>query len=150
MPKLLILQGANMNWLGRREPELYGHTTAAELDAGLRDYAEKRGFMIDIVYTNHEGEAIDCLYRAVADRVDAVVLNPGGFSYAGYALRDCIKGITIPVVELHLTNHYARNIHSITAAASRGVLMGFGVNTYFRAVDAALDIVGAAATGTAD
>lgn len=150
MPKLLVLQGANMNWLGRREPELYGRTTAAELDARLRDYAEKRGFAIEIVYTNHEGEAIDCLYRAVEDRVDAVVLNPGGFSYAGYALRDCIKGITIPVIELHLTNHYARNIHSITASASRGVLMGFGVNTYFRAVDAALDIVAGAAIRSSD
>jgi 3-dehydroquinate dehydratase II len=145
MPKLLVLQGANMNWLGQREPELYGRTTAAELDAKLREYAQKGGFSIDIVYTNHEGEAIECLYRAVADRVDAVVLNPGGFSYAGYALRDCIKGITVPVVELHMTNHYARDIHSVTASASRGVLMGFGVNTYFRAVDAALDIVAGAA-----
>ncbi len=129
MPKLLILQGANMNWLGHREPELYGRTTASELDAGLRNYAEKRQFTIEIVYTNHEGEAIECLYHAVEDKVDAVVLNPGGFSYAGFALRDCIKGIKIPVIELHMTNHYARNIHSITAAASRGVLMGFGVNT---------------------
>ena len=145
MPKILVLQGANMNWLGRREPELYGRTTAAELDAGLREYAAQRGFTVEIVYTNLEGEAIDCLYRAAENRVDAVVLNPGGFSYAGYALRDCIKGITIPVVELHLTNHYARNIHSVTASASRGVLMGFGVKTYFRAVDAALEIVAEAA-----
>jgi 3-dehydroquinate dehydratase II len=150
MPKLLLLQGANMNWLGRREPELYGRTTAAELDARLREYAQKLGFTIDIVYTNHEGEAIECLYRAVEDHVDAVVLNPGGFSYAGYALRDCIKGITVPVVELHLTNHYARSIHSVTASASRGVMMGFGVNTYFRAVDAALDIVADAAVRSAD
>jgi 3-dehydroquinate dehydratase-2 len=150
MPKLLVLQGANMNWLGKREPELYGRTTAIELDAGLRDYAEKRQFTIEIVYTNHEGEAIECLYHAVEDHVDAVVLNPGGFSYAGFALRDCIKGIKIPVIELHMTNHYTRNIHSVTASASHGVLMGFGINTYFRAVDAALDLIGGAAVQPSD
>lgn len=144
LPKLLILQGANMNWLGRREPELYGRTTAAELDRMLRAYAAERGFEIEIVYTNHEGEAIECLYGAAEGGVDAVVMNPGGFTYSGYALRDCVKGITVPVVELHMTNHYSRDIHSVCASAARGVLMGFGVNTYFRAIDAALDIVGAA------
>ncbi len=141
MPRLMILQGANMNWLGRREPELYGTTTSSELDARLRDYASARNFEIEIVYTNLEGEAIDRLYAAAtAGNVDVVVMNPGGFSYAGYALRDCVKSIKIPVVELHLTNHYARDIHSVSASAARGVLMGFGINTYFRAVDAALDI----------
>jgi 3-dehydroquinate dehydratase-2 len=141
MLKLLILQGANMNWLGRRQPELYGTTTAAELDARLRDYALTKGFEIEILYTNHEGEAIERLYAAAtAGDIDAVVMNPGGFSYSGYALRDCVKSIAIPVVELHLTNHYARDIHSVSASAARGILMGLGINTYFRAVDAALDI----------
>lgn len=145
MPKLLVLQGANMNWLGRREPEVYGRTTAAELDAMLRRYADERGFAIEIVYTNLEGEAIDTLYGAVANGVDAVIMNPGGFSYAGYALRDCVKGIPLPVIEVHLTNHYSRNIHSVSAAAARGVLLGLGLQTYFRAIDAALDILGGAA-----
>jgi 3-dehydroquinate dehydratase-2 len=141
MPRLLILQGANLNWLGRREPELYGTTTSSELDARLRDYASARNFEIEIVYTNLEGEAIDRLYAAaMAGNIDVVVMNPGGFSYSGYALRDCVKSIKIPVVEVHLTNHYARDIHSVSASAARGILMGFGINTYFRAVDAALDI----------
>lgn len=141
MRKLLILQGANMNWLGRREPELYGTTTSSELDARLRDYASTRSFEIEILYTNHEGEAIERLYvAATAGDIDAVVMNPGGFSYCGYALRDCVKSIAIPVVEVHLTNHYARDIHSVSASAARGILMGFGINTYFLAVDAALDI----------
>src|ERR1700694_4797377 len=99
MRKLLILQGANMNWLGRREPELYGTTTSSELDARLRDYASARNFEIEILYTNHEGEAIERLYAAAtAGDINAVVMNPGGFSYSGYALRDCVKSIKIPVV----------------------------------------------------
>jgi 3-dehydroquinate dehydratase-2 len=141
MPKILVLQGANMNWLGKREPELYGTTTADDLDRMLRAYAEERGFEIQIVYTNHEGEAIDHLYRVAEGDADAVLMNPGGFSYSGYALRDCIKSITVPVVEVHMTNHYARNIHSVSASAARGVLMGFGIKTYFRGLDAALDLV---------
>jgi len=141
MPKILILQGANMMWLGKREPHLYGTTTAAQLDDMLRAYAQERGFEIDIVYSNHEGEAIDKLYSIAEGGTDAVVLNPGGFSYSGYALRDCIKSITVPVVEVHLTNHYVREIHSATGAAAKGVLMGFGIKTYFRGIDAALDLV---------
>jgi 3-dehydroquinate dehydratase-2 len=141
MPKILVLQGANMMWLGKREPHLYGTTTAAELDNMLRAYATERGFAIEIVYTNHEGETIDTLYRAATDGTDATVFNPGGFSYSGYAIRDCIKSITVPVVEVHLTNHYARDIHCVTAAAAKGVLMGFGIRTYFRGIDAALDLV---------
>jgi len=145
MIKVLLLQGANMNWLGKREPEIYGTTTAAALDSQLQAYAKERGFELEIVYTNHEGEAIEHLYRATERGVDVIVMNPGGFSYSGLALRDCMKGISIPVVELHMTNHYARGIHSATASAACGVLMGFGVKTYFRAIDAALDV---AAEGT--
>jgi 3-dehydroquinate dehydratase-2 len=140
MIKMLLLQGANMNWLGKREPEFYGTTTAAELDSMLQAYAKERGFGLEIVYTNHEGEAIEHLYRATERDIDVIVMNPGGFSYSGYALRDCMKGISIPVVELHMTNHYARSVHSVTAAAARGVLMGFGVQTYFRAIDTALGV----------
>ncbi|HRY26587.1 MAG: 3-dehydroquinate dehydratase [Geminicoccaceae bacterium] len=138
MTRLLVLQGANMNWLGRRQPEIYGRTTAAELDTLLRAHAAEHGYEIEIVYKNHEGDAIDALYAAEAGDVDAVVLNPGGFSYAGYALRDCIKGIELPVIEIHLSNHYARNIHSVTAEAARGVFMGLGIGTYIAGLEAAL------------
>jgi 3-dehydroquinate dehydratase-2 len=147
MVKMLLLQGANMNWLGKREPEFYGTTTAAALDSMLQAYAKKREFGLEIVYTNHEGEAIEHFYGATERGIDVIVMNPGGFSYSGYALRDCMKGISIPVVELHMTNHYARSVHSVTASAARGVLMGFGVQTYFRAIDTALDVA-AEDTGT--
>jgi 3-dehydroquinate dehydratase-2 len=144
--RILVLQGANMNWLGRREPETYGTTTAAELDARLAAYAAERGATLDIRYTNVEGEAIGILYEAEDGGVDVAVLNPGGFSYAGHALRDCILGIRLPVVELHVSNHFARGITSVTAAAARGVILGFGIDSYLVALDAALRIAAAGET----
>src|SRR5690348_12267736 len=97
MTKILVLQGANMNWLGKRQPEIYGRTTAAELDDKLRAYAREHDVEIEIFYTNTEGEAIDRIYRAADEGTAAVVMNPGGLCYAGYALRDCIKGVELPV-----------------------------------------------------
>ncbi|MCF3935215.1 type II 3-dehydroquinate dehydratase [Acuticoccus sp. M5D2P5] len=138
--KILVLQGANMNWLGKREPEKYGTTTADELDERLRAHAQAQNVEIEIRYHNIEGEAIDTLQAAERDGVDAVVLNPGGFSYAGYALRDCMVGVTVPVVELHMTNHYARGIHSVTASAAVAVFLGLGIETYFHAFDAAVGV----------
>ena len=88
MIKLFILQGANLNWLGHREPEKYGSTTAAELDTRIRAYVAEHGASAEIAYCNVEGDAIDRLYDAQRNGVAAVVVNPGGFSYAGYALRD--------------------------------------------------------------
>lgn len=143
MTKILVLQGANLNWLGLREPEKYGSTTAAELDARIHAHLGERDATAVIAYCNVEGEAIDRLYDAQRSGVAAVVLNPAGFSYAGYALRDCIQGISVPVVEIHITNHFARDIHSVTAAAAKGVVMGFGIDGYFMALDAALRLGGA-------
>lgn len=135
------MQGANLNWLGLREPEKYGTTTAEELDEMIRRHAEERGFDVEILYCNGEGQAIDALYAATGKGVDAVVMNPGGFSYAGYALRDCVLGIEIPVIDVHLTNHYERGIHCVTSAAAMGVIMGLGIGGYFLALDAALELV---------
>lgn len=138
MTKILVLQGANMNWLGRRQPEIYGTTTADELDAMLRAHAEANGYELAIAYHNHEGGAIDALYAAEDGGIDCVVMNPGGLCYTGYALRDCMRGIELPVIEVHLSNHFTRGISSITAEAARGVFMGLGTDTYIAALDAAV------------
>ena len=140
MTKLLVLQGANMNWLGIREPDKYGSTTAAELDEMIRRHASEHGYEVEIFYTNLEGEAIDRLYKAHEEGVHAVVMNPGGFTYAGYALGDCMRGIKVPVVEVHMTNHYARGLHSVSAAAARCVFMGLGAQVYIHGLDAALHL----------
>ena len=136
-----MLQGSNMNLLGIRQPEIYGTTSAAELDKMMEDYAKKKKFDLEIFYTSSEGECIDRIIKAHFDKVDVLVMNPGGFTYAAQAIRDTIKGVKIPYVEIHLSNHYEREIHSVIAAAAQGVIMGFGIQVYFMGLDAALHLV---------
>ncbi len=138
MTKLLVLQGPNMSYLGRRQPELYGTTTAAELDQMLLEHARTNAYDLEIFYTHLEGEAIGRLYQAVDEGVDGVVMNPAGFLYAGYALRDCLRAISFPYIEVHMTNIERRGIHSILAEVSVGVIAGFGVHSYFLGLDAML------------
>jgi len=140
-PKILVIQGANMNWLGKREPEKYGTTTAAELDALVREHATKNGYDVEIFYTNSQGACIDRIYQGVQEGADALVMNPGGFTYAGRAVGDTIRGTRLPYVEVHIKNHYASGSHSQIADAAVGVIMGFGVHGYLLALDAALHIV---------
>ncbi|MBU1206376.1 MAG: 3-dehydroquinate dehydratase [Proteobacteria bacterium] len=138
MPKILLIQGSNMNLLGIRQPEIYGTTTAAELDKMMQDYAKAKKFDLEIFYTNSEGECIDRIIKAYHDKIDVLVMNPGGFTYASHAIRDTIKGVKILYVEIHLSNHYERGIHSVIAPAAQGVIMGLGIQVYFMGLDAAL------------
>ncbi len=141
MTKLLVLQGANMAYLGRRQPELYGTTTAAELDQMLREHAHSNAYDLEIFYTHIEGEAIERLYQAVDQGVDGVVMNPAGFLYAGYALRDCLRAVSFPYIEVHITNIEKRGMHSVLAEASVGVIAGFGLSSYVLGLEAMLRIV---------
>lgn len=136
--KFLLVQGANMSFLGRREPEIYGTTTAAELDAMLQTRADELGVTLDIFYTHVEGEAISRVYEAVDQGVDAILINPAGFLHAGYALRDCLGSLAMPRVEIHMTNIEKRGRHSVTAQAVDGMISGFGNRSYLLAMDAAL------------
>jgi 3-dehydroquinate dehydratase-2 len=141
MEKILLLQGANMSFLGRREPGLYGTTTAAELDAMLLAHAAANRYLLDIFYTNSEGEAIDRLYRAVDEGVQGLVMNPAGFNHAGYALRDCVLALPFPYVEVHMTNVEKRGIRSVIAPAAVGGIYGFGVNSYVLGLEAMLKLL---------
>lgn len=134
--KLLLIQGANMEYPGKRQPELYGTTTAAELDAMLQAEAGRRGVALDIRYTNLEGQAISWCYEAERAGVDGLLFNPAGFVYAGYALRDCLRALTMPAIEIHMTNIEKRAMHSVTAEAAVGMVMGFGIDSYFVALEA--------------
>ena len=142
MKKILVVQGANMTYLGRRQPELYGTTTAAELDEMMREHARNHHYELEIYYTHIEGEAIQRLYQAVDEGVDGLVMNPAGFLYAGYALRDCLRTISFPYVEVHMTNIEKRGIHSILADTSVGMIAGFGINSYLLGLDAMCNILG--------
>jgi 3-dehydroquinate dehydratase-2 len=141
MRRILLIQGANMIHLGKREPEFYGTTTAKELDAMLQEHAKAKGYALEIFYTNVEGEAIDRIYQALKDGVDGLVMNPASFNYAGYALRDCVKGAALPYVEVHLTNVEARGIKCVVAPVANGVVHGFGTHSYILGLEAMLHIL---------
>lgn len=137
MHKVLLIQGANMVWLGKREPEFYGTTTAADLDAIVLKEAKDRDLDIEIRYTNVEGEAINWIYEAASGGADALLMNPAGFSTAGFALRDCLKAVRdLPYVEIHITNVEKRSIHPVTSGEANGVIAGFGTDSYVLALDA--------------
>ncbi len=141
MTNILLVQGANMAYLGKREPEIYGTTTAAELDQMLQQHAQERGVGLEICYTHIEGEAIGRIYRAAEDGVDGLLMNPAGFVHAGYALRDCLRALRFPFVEVHMSNIDKRGIKSVTAEAARGVIAGFGLRSYTMGLDALLALI---------
>jgi len=141
MTKILLVQGANMAYLGKREPEIYGTTTAAELDQLLQLHAREHGFELDIYYTHIEGEAIGRIYRAADEGIDGLLMNPAGFIHAGYALRDCLRSMRFPCVEVHMSNIDKRGFKSATAEAARGVIAGFGVRSYTMGLDALLALI---------
>jgi 3-dehydroquinate dehydratase II len=141
MTKILLIQGANLTFLGRREPAIYGTTTAAELDAMLHRHAANHGYVLDIFYSNIEGEAINRIYQAVDDGFDGLVMNPAGFTYAGFALKDCIKGAGLPYVEVHISNVAKRGIHCVLSDVAEGFITGFGMHSYSLGLEAMLEIL---------
>jgi 3-dehydroquinate dehydratase-2 len=141
MRSILLVQGANLVYLGKREPEIYGTTTPQELDAMLQGHAKAKGYLLDIFYTNIEGEAINRIYQSVSSGVDGLVMNPAGFSYAGHALKDCIKGTGLPYVEVHISNIEKRGISSVLAGVAEGAIFGFGMYSYILGLEAMLHIL---------
>ena len=139
--KILLLQGANMVALGKRQPELYGTTTAAQLDDLMRDQARVLEVDLDIRYTNVEGEAINWIYQAENGGTDGLLFNPAGFVYAGYALRDCLKAVSLPRIEVHMTNLERRDMHSVTASEADGMVMGLGVDSYVHGLHALVTLI---------
>jgi 3-dehydroquinate dehydratase-2 len=138
--RILLIQGPNLSYLGEREPEIYGTTTAAEIDALCQAHAAEHGYTLDIFYTHVEGEAVARIYQGLEEGADVLVMNPAAMSYAGYAMRDCLWAVApkLPYVEIHISNTFKRGIHSILAETAVGVLVGFGIRSYILGLDAAL------------
>ncbi len=137
-----MLSGPNLNLLGEREPEVYGHHTLADVERMVREKAEELGVEVRFVQSNHEGVMLDELHRARLD-CDAVVLNPGAFTHTSIALRDAVAAIRIPVVEVHLSNVHAREAfrrRMVLAPVVRGQVLGFGPYSYVLGLEAAVHL----------
>jgi 3-dehydroquinate dehydratase-2 len=126
--RILVVNGPNLNLLGTREPEIYGTLTLAELERRLEQAASELEVQIDFFQSNHEGGLIDAIQGAVG-RYQGVLINPGAFTHTSLALRDCLVGVGLPAVEVHLSNLHRREPfrrRSHTAEAAIGVIQGFG------------------------
>src|SRR5882672_534537 len=130
--KILVLHGPNLNLLGEREPEIYGRTTLAEIDALLREQASAGGASVDSFQSNHEGALIDRI-QASRRTHQAIIVNPGGLTHSSVALRDALAATGLPVVEVHLSNIYAREAfrrRSYVSAIALGQISGLGAKWY--------------------
>ena len=126
---ILILNGPNLNLLGRREPDVYGKATLSDLEARCESWAVEVGTEAQCRQSNYEGQLIDWLHGAANEGATGVVLNPGGLTHTSVSLRDAVSGIHVPVVEVHISNVYAREAfrhHSYLSAACVGTVAGLG------------------------
>lgn len=135
-----VLNGPNLNLLGSREPEIYGHDTLDEIAGRLEDRAREIGLEIDMRQSNHEGHLVDWLHEAQASEARCVLLNAGAYTHTSVALYDAIVAIRTPVIEVHLSNPHRRERfrhRSYVGMAALGTVAGFGANSYLVALEAA-------------
>jgi len=137
--KVLVINGANMNLLGKREPDIYGSETLADLEKTIRKEAERLQMDCSLSFfqSNREGEIIDAIHQAMEDKTDAIILNPGAFTHYSYAIRDAIKATGIRTVEVHMSNIHSREefrSHSVIAPVCVGQISGFGFKSYLAAL----------------
>ncbi|MDX3929011.1 MAG: type II 3-dehydroquinate dehydratase [Shinella sp.] len=135
---IYVLNGPNLNALGKREPGIYGSHTLADIEALCRAEGEKLGFQIEFRQSNHEGVLVDWIHEA-GDKAVGVAINAGAYTHTSVALHDAIRAVAIPVVELHLSNVHAREEFrhkSMIAPAAKGVICGFGAHSYVLALNA--------------
>ena len=140
--KVLFLNGPNLNMLGQREPEIYGHTTLADIEAKVRERAAKLGSDIEFRQSNVEGELVAWIQQAKG-KFDVIVLNAAAYTHTSIALRDAIAATGIPTIEIHLSNTQAREKFrhkSLIAPVCRGQIAGFGPNSYVLALEAAVNV----------
>ena len=135
---VLLINGPNLNLLGLREPQLYGSDTLDTLVTRLQDTAAELGITLHHFQNNHEGAIVDAIHQARTTH-DYIIINAGAYTHTSIALHDAIRAITAPVIEVHISNVYTREPfrhHSCLAAACRGVIAGFGLDSYRLAIEA--------------
>ena len=141
MARLLLLHGPNLNLLGSREPEVYGRTILADIDAALAAQAAAAGHVLEAFQSNAEHALVDRIQAAREDGTAFILINPAAFTHTSVALRDALAAVAIPYIEIHLSNPHAREPfrqHSYFSDKAVGVVCGFGADSYRHALDAAL------------
>jgi 3-dehydroquinate dehydratase II len=147
MKKVLVLNGPNLNLLGQREPAQYGSDTLATVEALCKEAGERLGVEVECRQSNHEGVLIDWIHEAgresAAGNMLGVVMNPGAFTHTSIALHDAIKGASVTLIELHISNVHARESfrhHSYISPAARGIIVGLGIKGYALAIEALVQV----------
>ncbi len=144
-PKIMVLNGPNLNLLGRREPAVYGTATLADIEVACRRATEKAGHALDFRQSNNEGDLVGWIQEAMTG-VAAVVINAGAYSHTSVAIHDALRLLDVPVIEVHLSNVYQRETfrhHSYISPVARGVICGFGIDSYVLAIEAAARLTAA-------
>jgi 3-dehydroquinate dehydratase-2 len=132
MPKILLINGPNLNLLGHREPHIYGSTTLSDLETTVKTLASSKGKTLESFQSNHEGAIVDRIHEARGN-VDVVLINPGALTHTSVALRDALLGVAIPFIEIHITNVHAREAfrhHSYLSDKAAAIIVGLGVYGY--------------------
>jgi 3-dehydroquinate dehydratase II len=141
--RVFVLNGPNLNMLGRREPGVYGNDTLASIEASVHALAPELGLEVEFRQTNHEGQLVDWIQEAF-ERAKGIILNPGAYTHTSIAIHDAIRAAGVPTIELHLSNVFAREPfrhHSYVSPVAAGVMCGFGAKGYLLALRALADIV---------
>lgn len=141
VPRILVLHGPNLNLLGVREPEIYGRTTLSDIHARLEARAQAAGVRLESFQSNHEGELVDRIQAAMEEGIDFILINPGAYTHTSVALRDALAAVSIPFIEVHLSNIHAREPfrhRSYLSDRAVGVICGLGAYGYEAALEYAL------------
>ena len=146
--KILMLHGINLNMFGKRDPKQYGTITLAQIDAQLKALGKTLGAQLTCFQSNDEGAMCRRIHRAPGEKFDAVMINAGAWTHYSYGLRDALSILTVPIIEVHMSNIHAREEfrhHSVIAAIAKGQIAGFGVDSYLLALRAAVSVAPQAA-----
>lgn len=144
MTSILVLNGPNLNLLGMRQPEVYGHTTLSDIESMCQSHASERGFTVSFFQSNHEGALVDAIHSARSVH-DGILLNAGAYTHTSIALHDAIASVELPVCELHLSNIHAREEFrhkSFISKVAVGMICGFGAHGYILGLDALCEHLG--------
>jgi 3-dehydroquinate dehydratase II len=148
MATIYVLNGPNLNLLGTREPDIYGHATLADVEKLCRATADKFGWTVELRQSNHEGELVDWIHEAARTSAAGIVLNAGAYTHTSVAIHDAIAAVKVPVIEVHISNVFAREHmrhHSYVAPVAKASLCGFGIEGYALAINGLAAMTGAAA-----